>query len=155
MITDNIPLLRSKGFNSPPLTTHRSTSKNGGESPLNGKVCGMRMVLYEGSTPCFSLRLLSMRVPNIDGHPNAIVGKFRTLDVLGRVLVDLLHLTRRLGKPNLLPHLYTGGDFLRLGHGRALPIFILYHSSNILSSKMSHFFENISSQISKKLSSNA
>ena len=44
---------------------------------------------------------------------------------------------------------------LRLGHGRALPIFILYHSSNILSSKMSHFFENISSQISKKLSSNA
>ena len=107
MITDNIPLLRSKGFNSPPLTTHRSTSKNGRATALNGKVCGMRMVLYEGSTPCFSLRLLSMRVPNIDGHPNAIVGKFRTLDVLGRVLVDLLHLTRRLGKPNLLPHRCT------------------------------------------------
>lgn len=47
------------------------------------------------------------------------------------------------------------GHFSRLADGRPRPIFILYHSSNILSSKMSHFFENISSQISKKLSSNA
>ena len=95
-----------------------------------------------GARPPVPFQLLAMRVPNIDGHPNAIVGKFRTLDVLGRVLVDLLHLTRRLGKPNLLPHLCTGGDFLRLGRGRALPI----------SYQDSISIKNLSKKIIKKIS---
>ena len=79
-----------------------------------------------GASPTFPFQLLSMRVPNIDGHPNAIVGKFRTLDVLGRVLVDLLHLTRRLGKPNLLPHRCTlWGFFAARARSRPADFYII------------------------------
>ena len=64
-----------------------------------------------GCKPHYPFQLLFMRVPNINGLLQCLSRRVDRTAAVGRVFVDLLHFTRRLGKPNLLPPPVHGWGF--------------------------------------------
>ena len=129
VITDNIPLWRSKGFNSPPLTTHRSTSKWGRKPPKRiirpkVKTVGCQPT-NKGSSPLLSAKTLvyesakHRRIARC--HRREVWNAGCSRESFGR----FAPLMRRLGKPNLLPHRCTlWGIFAVRPRPRAADFFI-------------------------------